>query len=184
MSTTITTPTLFRTIERYPGYRFGEDGSIWTSLRRNGSFAYAPSDRWRKMVPSKNAAGYLIVNLRCNDGTIHRCLGVHRLILEAFKGPCPDGCEARHFPDGDRTNNRITNLIWGTRSENFLDKWQQGTMPHGEDHHQSVLTCESVRQIKALLAEGKTLAVIGKQFGVSKQTISSIAKGRTWQWLT
>ena len=41
---------------------------------------------------------------------------VHRLVLEAFVGPRPDNCEARHL-DGDPSNNRLDNLAWGTKAE-------------------------------------------------------------------
>lgn len=47
---------------------------------------------------------------------------VHRLVLEAFVGPCPPGMECRHFPDRDSNNVELTNLSWGTRSQNNLDK--------------------------------------------------------------
>ena len=45
---------------------------------------------------------------------------VHRLVLEAFVGPAPDGMEACHN-DGDPTNNRLDNLRWDTRSANNTD---------------------------------------------------------------
>lgn len=51
---------------------------------------------------------------------------VHRLVLEAFVGPCPDGMEACHG-DGVRTNNALRNLRWDTRSENHRDKVRHGT---------------------------------------------------------
>lgn len=51
---------------------------------------------------------------------------VHRLVLEAFIGPAPDGMECLHL-DGDPTNNRLDNLRWGTRSENLRDAVRHGT---------------------------------------------------------
>lgn len=52
---------------------------------------------------------------------------VHRLVLEAFVGPCPPGMECRHFPDRDPANNRLDNLRWGTHRENEGDKEVHGT---------------------------------------------------------
>ena len=52
------------------------------------------------------------------EGRVDRT--VHSLVLEAFVGPCPQGMEARHLDD-DPTNNRLDNLIWGSRSENSGD---------------------------------------------------------------
>ena len=51
---------------------------------------------------------------------------IHRLVLEAFVGPCPEGMEACHW-DGDPTNNRVENLRWDTRSANARDRVRHGT---------------------------------------------------------
>lgn len=65
-----------------------------------------------KATPSKN--GYPTVNL---TGDI---VYVHRLVLLAFDGPKPDGMETRHL-DGVKTNNALSNLRYGTSSENSQD---------------------------------------------------------------
>jgi hypothetical protein len=54
-------------------------------------------------------------------GIFNRRLGnlkVHRLVCEAFHGPCPAGMETLHR-DEDALNNRPENLCWGTRKENL-----------------------------------------------------------------
>ena len=51
---------------------------------------------------------------------------VYTLVLEAFDRPCPEGMECRH-EDGDRANARLSNLSWGTGSENNLDQVRHGT---------------------------------------------------------
>ena len=51
---------------------------------------------------------------------------VHTLVLTAFVGPCPAGCECLHG-DGNRTNNCDFNLRWGTRLENVRDSIAHGT---------------------------------------------------------
>ena len=43
---------------------------------------------------------------------------VHQLVMEAFVGPCPEGREVLHG-DHSPANNRLTNLRYGTRSENI-----------------------------------------------------------------
>lgn len=50
---------------------------------------------------------------------------VHRLVLEAFTGPCPKGMECLHADD-DPTNNHLTNLRWGTHSDNIIASWKSG----------------------------------------------------------
>lgn len=52
------------------------------------------------------------IKKRCKSGFFfQRCFGVHRLVCEAFHGPCPDLCYARH-KDRDRKNNHSDNLEW------------------------------------------------------------------------
>jgi len=61
------------------------------------------------------SAGYLAVGL-CNNGQKTR--KVHQLVAEAFIGPRPDGYETCH-KDDVKTNNVLTNLYYGTKSENL-----------------------------------------------------------------
>ena len=58
------------------------------------------------------------------DGQVTR-KSVHRLVLEAFVGPCPEGMECCHWDD-DHTNNHLSNLRWDTRSANRLDAVRNG----------------------------------------------------------
>lgn len=53
---------------------------------------------------------------------------VHRLVLEAFVGQCPDGLEACHWND-DPHDNRLSNLRWDTKGANSRDAVRNGT--HG-----------------------------------------------------
>lgn len=64
---------------------------------------------------NKNRQGALSVNL----GRAHRFRVAH-LVLEAFVGPRPEGAIALHFDD-DSSNNHVSNLRWGTFSENMHD---------------------------------------------------------------
>lgn len=53
-------------------------------------------------------------------------VGVHRLVLTTFVGPCPTGMEACHWNDIP-DDNRLENLRWGTRSDNRYDASRNGT---------------------------------------------------------
>jgi hypothetical protein len=50
---------------------------------------------------------------------------IHRLVLEAWVGPCPDGHEGCH-EDGDATNNAVCNLRWGSHASNVQDSIRHG----------------------------------------------------------
>lgn len=47
---------------------------------------------------------------------------VHRLICEAFHGPCPSDKNTVDHIDRDRTNNHPSNLKWASRTENNLNR--------------------------------------------------------------
>jgi hypothetical protein len=55
---------------------------------------------------------------------------VHKMVLETFVGPCPLGHEARHR-NGKHHDNRLENLVYGTRVENMADKVEHGHIPKG-----------------------------------------------------
>jgi hypothetical protein len=61
-------------------------------------------------------SGYINMNLGNDSGL------AHRIVVQAFDGPppTPEHTDVRHL-DGVKTNNELTNLRYGTRSENMLD---------------------------------------------------------------
>lgn len=69
-----------------------------------------------------------------------RQVDVHTLVLEAFIGPRPPGQEACHADDVG-TNNVLTNLRWGTRSDNIKDQIRNGS------HHCTKTTCKRGHQL-------------------------------------
>lgn len=71
----------------------------------------------RILQQAKNR-GYLQVNL-AREGKRQKS-SVHRLVLEAFRGPAPTGTECLHG-NGDPSDNRLDNLRWGSPAENNLD---------------------------------------------------------------
>ena len=50
---------------------------------------------------------------------------IHKLVLLTFRGLPKKGQEARHL-NGIKTDNRVVNLKWGTRSENNRDFFRLG----------------------------------------------------------
>lgn len=102
-------------------YEVSDCGRV-RSLQRRDSRGRTVNPRILK--PQRNTSGHLQVGLATGKRGARLAL-VHRLVLEAFEGPCPPGMEALHADD-DPSNNRRTNLRWGTRSENTIDKVRNG----------------------------------------------------------
>lgn len=109
-----------------------------------------------------------------------RSVLVHRLVLEAFVGPCPPGMEACH-QDGDRTNNVLVNLRWDDHRSNMADRIRHGTMSQGEQHGCAVLDEASVNGIIRGIRDGETQRAIATDLGVSPSSICRIKKGLRWK---
>jgi hypothetical protein len=105
----------------HPGYEASSLGRI-----RNAKTG-------RVLRPRVKTNGYLQVTLA------GRTVIVHTVVLQAFVGPRPDGCEASHL-SGDRADNRPDNLTWESRSRNNQRKYSHGTMPVGERHFRAKQT--------------------------------------------
>jgi len=63
-----------------------------------------------------------------------KAASIHRLVCEAFHGPCPAGMEARHLNDV-KHDNRAENLAWGTKSQNSHDARSNNHHPQARKTH-------------------------------------------------
>lgn len=107
---------------------------------------------------------------------------VHRLVLLAFKGPCPEGMEGCHN-DNDPGNNCLDNLRYDTRSGNFSDKPKHGTHQRGERHGLAKLSNSQALEI--FQAKGKLRAPgLATRYGVSEASVYSIWSGQSWGHIT
>jgi hypothetical protein len=164
-----------------PGYRVGTDGSVWTCLgqigrgRGGGKGArYGITGVWRKLSLRGNR--YVNVNL---SGSMY---AVHRLVLEAFVGPCPEEMEACHYPDPDKKNNNLNNLRWDTHDANVKDSMVLGLLAVGEKNNQTPFTADQVREIRRRHGAGGTsYRKLAAEYGVSWNTIRYIVKRRYWK---
>lgn len=102
-------------------YEVSDRGAIRSIDRRDRR-----GRRWpgKLLAPTLRDDGYYDVRLSL-DGVV-RTRKVHQLVAEAFIGPRPDGEEVRHR-NGDSTDNRASNLHYGTRSDNLRDAVEHGT---------------------------------------------------------
>jgi predicted XRE-type DNA-binding protein len=96
-----------------------------------------------------------------------RSYNVHKLVAEAFIGPCPFGKEADH-KDGNKLNNFASNLQYLRHNV------------HQQKHGK--LTKEQVLEIRRLYTEGFTQQQISDQFGIiQRQHVSDIVNRKTWK---
>jgi hypothetical protein len=155
----------------------GYDGLYFCNL--NGEFfSYAKKTRKgiRKMKTIKhNSAGYLSIDL-CKDGKVKKYLA-HRLMAETFLDNPKNKEQVNHI-NGIKTDNRLENLEWSTRSENQKHSILIGLRTtNGEKNSQSKLTEQDVLYIRNSKEKGSILA---KKFNISHPTICDIIKHRSW----
>jgi hypothetical protein len=157
-----------REISGFPKYSVNELGEV-----------FGPKGKLKPQVTHK---GYLRVCLH-NCG-VKRYVPIHTLVLEAFVGPRPARHECRHR-SGDKTDNRLGNLCWGTGSENYEDKRKHGTEQSGERHGCAKLTWQQVQEIRAARASGPpNTKALAEQYGVDRTVIQRIGKGLLWRALS
>lgn len=82
----------------------------------------------------RDPKGYYRINAAVPGDGHRRGHLVHRLVLEAFVGPCPDGMETRHL-NGDPGDNRLSNIVWGTSAENSQDVLRHGRHKQANQTH-------------------------------------------------
>lgn len=168
----------YRVIERFPAYRVGRDGSIWTRWRR-GRKTPELGWVWRQMKPiiNKRRGNYRNVILYDGRGA-EKHERVCRLVCAAFHGPCPPGLECRH-ENGDSLDDRASNLSWSTHLENMADMRAHGTnrggTACGERNGNAKLTDRQLTEILSL--HGKLARrFVAKQFNISPTRVSQIWK--------
>jgi hypothetical protein len=124
--------------------------------------------------------GYLMVYL--SNGPSRKYWYVHRLVIAAFAGPCPDDKEVNHI-DAIRCNNKIGNLEYVTRSENWRHADKLGHKPRGIAHWNAKFTDKEILLIRAL-AKSMSVSALARRYKVNKKTMQRIVKRQTWTHLS
>jgi hypothetical protein len=138
--------------------------------------------RSKVLKPLDNGKGYRGVSLSnlCESVKPIR-LYVHSIVLESFIGPRPSDHQAAHG-DGDRSNNRLSNLRWATVSDNNADKLDHGTHQFGEQNPSAILNEADVLSIRQRYRRGIG-ATLAREYGVDSGTVYAIVKRKNWGWL-
>jgi hypothetical protein len=162
-----------RAIDGFGNYSVGSDGSVWS--RAVIGRADGISGRWRRLKPVIRKTGH--ENVFLGHGNTR---SVHRLVLEAFVGPCPSGMECCHN-DGNPRNNRVRNLRWGTDTDNAADQREHGVRACGRKIWTAKVDEDRVREIRSLKRSGLSLTQLAARFGVTASHMSRIASGKAWR---
>jgi len=157
-------------IPGFPNYCATKDGRIWSKKR----------NKWLK---PQHWGNYLRVALRHNKSTHQKSLA--HVVLETFIEIRPKGMECRHLDDNP-SNNKLSNLRWGTRKENIQDqikhKTHSGFCRKGEKNPLSKLKKSDVKMIVYMYRTGLFIQKeIANFYRIDKTTVSNIISKKTWK---
>jgi len=158
-------------IPKFPDYAITKNGEVF-SIRTNV---------WLKSYLDSHK--YFQVSLF--HGGVRKDKLIHHLVLETFGPQRPAGMECRHL-DGNRQNNSLDNLVWGTHQENINDRAKHGTtaLHRGVNNGRSKLNEEEVRHIyKLYKTRNYTLQKIANIFGVDLSVVWKIGHRKSWKHL-
>lgn len=171
-------------LEDYQGYSISNFGNV------NG-----PKGKLKLTIDSH---GYPCVVL-CKKGK-RKHIRVHQLVASAFIPKLEGKSEINHI-NGNKTDNRVENLEWCTRSENLTHAWAMGLVSFTENMRHAVtktILAEVEKQEKAvacflgdkLVGSYKSASEAARAVKGSQAHISNCCngkrhthKGLTWRWL-
>lgn len=162
---------IWRIIPSYPKYQVSFRGLV----RRVGG----------KILKQGTSDGYKTVCLYNGTRASQRTIAVQILVLEAFIGPRPKGKEACP-KNGVRSDNRLTNLYWGTHSQNVMDAIRHGTHVDnsGEKNGKAKLSREQALEVKTRIMQGEPSLQVAKEFSIHQEHARAIARGKFWKCLS
>lgn len=158
-----------------------DQGQIWRLAARR-------YNRWTgmtKTIPcarrrAENSAGdYLQIRMMLDGKRVHA--GAHRLVWRHFNGSIPEGMTINH-KNGHKKQNWPGNLEPATDSEQIIHVRKmlgKAKQDHARNNN-AKLTEAQVAEIRIRRARGESLLSLAAAFGVAFQTISKIARGKSW----
>ena len=178
-------------VKEYEGiYQVSDRGRVRSLQRwitnRNGELQLIPG---KELKLTSDRYGYLKVYLTQNYQT--RLFNVHHLVAQTFLPPPLgkvgsklDSYCLNHI-DGNKQNNRATNLEWITHAANQQHAIDTGLFNSSGSQTHSKLTEAEVLDIWELLREQRlSVSQIALCFDVSDKTIRKIKYGKAWRKIT
>jgi len=172
----------WRDVDGYVGlYQVSDMGRVRSLMGRGKAGLYP---RLTPKILAQGTGRYAQVTL-CRDGH-KRAKSVHDLVLTAFVGPRPSGCEAAHN-DGKSRHNWASNLSWKTHRDNVADKIAHGTHQIGERNPCARLTQSCVAAIRRdyrKRSRATGAPALGRHYGVAPSTILAVIHGVNWSQIS
>lgn len=120
---------------------------------------------------------YIRKQVKLCKGNDSSTFNVARLVAQAFI-PNPLNYPFVLHLDDDATNNKASNLEWGTHQENCFQAASRDRMRYGQEHWQSSLSDVDRGRAYEMLLEGERINDVAQKFNVSRQSISDLKRGK------
>ena len=136
----------------------------------------------KKLFLSLNGSGYNTVCIKIRSLGISKSMTVHKLVATAFLTKKSTDTEINHI-DGVKTNNSVENLEWCNHTHNIRHAFKTGlfTPKSAFIYPNSQLNKEQILEIRELFkTSDKKLTEIAKMYNVSREIISKLKNGRTY----
>lgn len=153
------------------------EGRVFDCKPRYSSSSHEPRElRYRVFK-----AGHIMVNLPTGGKPRQITVCLSRVVALSFL-PDPGVLLGVVHLDGDKQNNRLSNLAWMDMFETMQHASANGSLRiyKGSAHKNAKLTDEGVIEIRRLLSTGMYLQDVAKVMGVSRSTIHLISNKKTW----
>lgn len=164
----------YRPVPGWPGYCAGDDGTVWSLRMKRGEVF------WKKLTTTSETASYYQVKLH-GLPLRSQLWGVHLIVLTSFVGERPHPSYDACHENGNRKDNRLSNLRWDTRQSNHFDKKKHGTFQTCELHGNAKLDWERVRAIRLLFDAGESRDAIAVKYGMSRSQVYNIGRREQWK---
>lgn len=117
----------------YPEYEVSPDGHV-RGVDRTGPHYKGGTRRIKGCVLKLNIKSNGYYGTTIISGGQRKHVWAHTMVLETFVGPRPEGHQVRHL-NGNRLDNRLENLAWGSVAENAQDRERHGRNPRAQQTH-------------------------------------------------
>lgn len=155
-------------------YQIDEEGKFWSSF----------TGKWKQLKPRKCGAGYLNVSVcivDINGNKKQKNLWIHRLVAEYFI-PNPENKKDVNHINGVKTDNRVENLEWVSRSENLKHAYKLGLANKSGKNHNNFWIDDKIKErVINLRKEGKLYREIKDETKISLGHISKILNDKQFK---
>lgn len=170
---------IYKTLIDFPAYRISNFGNIQSRWQRRKAFykGFRCTDVWKDLPQFPDKKGYLQVHLCDGYGTV-KTVRIHNLVAYYFISERPQGKIIRHL-DSNPSNNKVSNLQYGSYLDNENDKINNGTW--NTRNGGAKVTPIQVKEIRVKLKEGLSQKELAIEYNVSRPTITRIANNTIWK---